>query len=105
MEISKGKTKLFLAIFLIICFIFSGSVFASENFKLNLSEEYKAWEDLSTEEKNTTIMPRTFDIDVPDNILNKYIKESKSKRIPSLLTQILKKNKYFCKNYAKIIAK
>lgn len=80
------KIKLLFAITILISFIFSGVAFGSEEFKLNLSEEYKKWENLKPEEKNASLMPRSYQIDVPDSILTKYqVKEN-----PILRNQLFK---------------
>ena len=67
------KMKILFASTIIASFIFSGTVFGTEEFKLNISEEYKKWDSLSEEEKNDTLMPRTFEIEVPESILNNNV--------------------------------
>lgn len=82
----KEKVKAIVAGTFLASFIFSSSVFASDvDFELRTTEEYKAWENLSIEEKQETIMPNTFDIDVPDSILSSY----EINKVPSMLNQLL----------------
>lgn len=68
--------------------IFSSSVFATETkFEANFSEDYKKWiESSSTSE---SIMPKTFNANVPDSILNEY--KIEENRNPSLRNAFLVK--------------
>lgn len=79
------KMKILFASTIIASFIFSGTVFGTEEFKLNISEEYKKWDSLSEEEKNDTLMPRTFEIEVPESILNNNVN-----KMPILNNQLLR---------------
>ena len=84
-KFQKEKIKtLAVASTFLFSFIFSGKVFASD-FNVNLSEEYKRWNELSIEEKENTLMPQTNYSEVPDSILSKY----KLNAVPSLLNTLL----------------
>ena len=67
------KKKVLTASMLIFLFgiALSKSVFATE-FELQLTDEYKKWNDLSTEEKADTIMPQSFSFDIPESVLSEY---------------------------------
>ena len=65
--------------------ILSGNVFASDvKLKLNASEAYKAWENNLTKQSNTAL-PRTYDVDVPESVLNYY----KTNNLPQIIKQLL----------------
>ncbi len=84
-KFQKEKIKtLAVASTFLFSFIFSGKVFASD-FNVNLSEEYKKWNELSIEEKENTLMPQTNYSEAPDSILSKY----ELNAVPSLLNTLL----------------
>ena len=65
--------------------ILSGNVFASDvKLKLNASEAYKAWENNLTKQSNTAL-PRTYDIDVSESVLDYY----KTNNLPKIIKQLL----------------
>ena len=73
-----------LAITLTIVFAFGiviSKVVLASDFELELTNEYKEWEKMSEEEKENSIMPKTFSFNVPDNILE----EEKQNSIPDLV--------------------
>ena len=85
----KGKVKAFLATTVLASVIFSGNVLASDlKLEVNKSKEFIKWESLSTEEKETLVMPRTFEVEVPESVLSNY---ELNNNIPSLLNQLLGK--------------
>ncbi len=97
MRICKRKLKIIFAINLILLIIiFSGTVFAEE-FKLNTTEAYEEWQNLSEDEKTNSIMPRTFDIDVPNSILNEH-----KRNLPNMIYQLLSKIKI--NNFKNVLA-
>lgn len=99
-KFQKEKIKtLAVASTFLFSFIFSGKVFATD-FNVNLSEEYKKWNELSIEEKENTLMPQTSFSEVPDSILNKYKLDS----IPSLLNTLLGSENNKLENVSSIVS-
>lgn len=86
----KEKVKVILAGTFLATVIFTGNVFAtSTELKLNTSDAYENWEQLTDEEKQYTVMPRTYDVEIPDSVLSKY--ELDTNTIPRVLDQLLGK--------------
>ena len=85
MESIKRKKKeiLFLIIFLLMI-IFTGKAFALE-VRLETTEEFENWKRLSEEEKEKTIMPQPYSVEVPKEILEEYEDNSTPNLIGSLL--------------------
>ena len=57
-KLSKEKIRVISIGAILFSSIFSGKVFATE-FNVNLPDEYKVWNELTIEEKETTRMPQT----------------------------------------------
>lgn len=85
-KLSKEKIRVISIGAILFSSIFSGKVFATE-FNVNLPDEYKVWNELTIEEKETTLMPQTNSAQVPENILNKYEVED----VPYLVNSLLGK--------------
>ena len=85
-KLSKEKIRVISIGAILFSSIFSGKVFATE-FNVNLPDEYKVWNELTIEEKETTLMPQTNSAQVPENILNKYEMED----VPYLVNSLLGK--------------
>ena len=86
-----------LAITLTIVFAFGiviSKVVLASDFELELTNEYKEWEKMSEEEKENSIMPKTFSFNVPDNILE----EEKQNSIPDLVGSLKPKSKINLEN-------
>ena len=81
--------------------ILSGNVFASGvKFEMNSSEAYKAWEKLPSKTDIQHAIPRAYDIDVPENVLNTY---SRQNRIPNMRKSLLGNSKSSLENVQEII--
>ncbi|MBR3613990.1 MAG: hypothetical protein IKL55_02290 [Clostridia bacterium] len=82
----KGKAKeIFVGTFL-AGIVFTGNVFATTTeLKLDNTIEFDNWNNLSNEEKKEVVMPRAYDVDIPDSILSKYEFSSKPRIINQLL--------------------
>lgn len=63
--------------------IFSGSVFGAD-LDLMTTKEYEEWKNLSTEQKQETMMPKTYSAKVPESILNDNYEE----KVPNILRSI-----------------
>lgn len=85
-KLSKEKIRVISIGAILFSSIFSGKVFATE-FNVNFPDEYKVWNELTIEEKETTLMPQTNSAQVPENILNKYEVED----VPYLVNSLLGK--------------
>jgi len=85
----KDKVKAIIATTFLASVIFSGNVFASDlKFKVNKSQDFIDWENLSIEEQEMSVMPRAFDVEIPDSVLSSY---ELNNNIPSILNQLLGK--------------
>ena len=87
-EFFRGKAKAIFAGTFLAGIIFTGNVFATAELKLDTSVAFDAWNELSSEEKEQSVMPRTYDVEIPENILNKY-KYNSSDRKPIVIEQLL----------------
>ena len=82
-RIQKKIIKTFCISSFLAGIIFSGSALGAE-LNIELSEEYKKWDNLVLEEKEKTIMPKTYSQSVPEI----FLEEKQRKEIPSLLNKI-----------------
>lgn len=83
----KEKAKVIFAVTFLAGIFITGNVFAATTeLKLNTSNDYDDWNQLTSEEKKYTVMPRTYDVEIPDSILSKY---EVNTAIPSVLNQLL----------------
>ncbi len=64
--------------------IFSGSVFAAD-LNVEFSESYRKWNQMSKEQKEQILMPRTYSRNVPDRILE----DVSEKKVPSILNELM----------------
>ena len=85
LEFFKGKAKAIFAGTFLAGIIFTGNVFATTELKVDTSVAFDEWNKLSSEAKDQTAMPRTYDVEIPDSILNKYDYDS----MPQVLNQLL----------------
>ncbi len=83
---SKKKEILFLIIFLLMI-IFTSKAFALE-VRLDTTEEFENWKQLSEEEKEKTIMPQPYSIEIPEEILEEY----EDRSTPNFIGSLLKSN-------------
>ena len=81
----KGKAKAIFAGTFLAGIIFTGNVFATTELKVDTSVAFDEWNKLSSEAKDQTAMPRTYDVEIPESILNKYDYDS----MPRVLNQLL----------------
>ena len=81
----QRKAKAILAGSFLAGIIFSGNVFASTELNVDTSVAFDEWNKLSNEIKDQTAIPRTYDVEIPDSILNKYEYDS----MPRVLNQLL----------------
>ena len=66
--------------------ILTGNVWATTaDLKLDTSAAFDEWNSLSEEEKVQTVMPRAYNVDIPENILNKYEVELMPRAVNELL--------------------
>ena len=65
--------------------IFTGKAFALD-VRLETTEEFENWKQLSEEEKEKTIMPQPYSIEIPEEILEEY----ENKSTPNLIGSLLK---------------
>ena len=80
------KVKAILAGTFLAGVIFTGNVLAStENLKLDTTVAFDTWNNLSEQEKVQTVMPKAYNVEIPENILNKYEIET----VPRVLEQLL----------------
>lgn len=82
-KINKEKLEIAMSTFL-AGIVLTGSVFATD-FELEVTEQFKEWNNLSPEEKQIVDMPQTFSYEIPKSILNEY-------EIPSLVGSLRKVN-------------
>ena len=87
-EFFKGKAKAIFAGTFLAGIILSGNVFATTELKLDTSAAFDKWNNLPDAQKAQTVMPRTYDIEIPDSILNEYEIEED---MPRVLNQLLGK--------------
>ncbi len=85
LEFFKGKAKAIFAGTFLAGIIFTGNVFATTELKVDTSVAFDEWNKLSSEAKDQTAMPRTYDVEIPDSILSKYDYDS----MPRVLNQLL----------------
>ncbi len=85
LEFFKGKAKAIFAGTFLAGIIFTGNVFATTELKVDTSVAFDEWNKLSSEAKDQTAMPRTYDVEIPDSILNKYEYDL----MPRVLNQLL----------------
>lgn len=85
LEFFKGKAKAIFAGTFLAGIIFTGNVFAITELKVDTSVAFDEWNKLSSEAKDQTAMPRTYDVELPESILNKYDYDS----MPQVLNQLL----------------
>ena len=85
LEFFKGKAKAIFAGTFLAGIIFTGNVFATTELKVDTSVAFDEWNKLSSEAKEQTAMPRTYDVEIPDSILSKYDYDS----MPRVLNQLL----------------
>lgn len=66
--------------------LLSNSVFATENddFEAKYTEEYRKWLELSTEEKISTSMPSTYNVELSEELVAEFTKDS----VPSILSDL-----------------
>ena len=72
-KIVKRDCRKILFIFLILFFIISGNVYSTNELKgeIQLSEEYLKWQQLSEEDREDTLMPSMYFVDMPEKIIEK----------------------------------
>lgn len=84
-KFNKEKVKIITVGAFLFGAILSNSALASTNdIKLNATEEFKDWNNLSLEEKRETDLPTTFSVSMPESVLNEYEVE----KVPNLLTDL-----------------
>ena len=84
-EFFSRKAKAVFAGTFLAGIILTGNVFATTELKLETSVAFDEWNKLSSEEKEQCAIPRTYDVEIPENILNKYDYDSR----PQVLNQLL----------------
>lgn len=89
MKIKNCKKKFVGASVFLLGLILSGNVFATD-LKLETTEEFEAWKNLSPEEKETSIMPQTFSIEIPKEILEKY----ETSNVPGLIGSLFRSREF-----------
>ena len=88
MKFYTGKVKAIFATTFLASIIFSSNVLASDvKMELKTSEAYNAWKKLSTESRENTPIPRTYDVEVPEYVLSNY----ETNNLPRILNQLLDK--------------
>lgn len=86
MNFFKGKAKVIFAGTFLAGIIFTGNVFATTTeLKMDTSKAFDEWNSLSDEQKSQIVMPRTYDVEIPDSILSEYELDTK----PRILNQLL----------------
>lgn len=91
-RIYKDKLKKISVAILAFGIFFAGSSFAADNpdnLNVRLSDDFLEWSELSTKEKQKTIMPNTYIPDVSDKILSKY----EVRKTPFLVSSLLGKTR------------
>ncbi len=69
--------------------VFAGNVYGSDiDLVLNTSDAYKTWESLSVEQRQKKAIPRTYDIDIPSDILSNY----EAVDLPRIISKLLGNN-------------
>ena len=71
----KRNCRKLVFIILILFFIISGNVYAIDelNAEIQISDEYLKWQNLSEEEKENTLMPSMYVVDMPEEIISKQV--------------------------------
>lgn len=70
--------------------VLTGNVFAtSSELKIETSEAYEIWSNFTEEQKSQSVMPRAYDVEIPDSILSEY--EYEYNGMPKVLNQLLGK--------------
>ena len=88
MKFYTGKVKAIFATTFLASIIFSSNVLASDvKMELKTSEAYNAWKKLSTESRENTPLPRTYDVEVPEYVFSNY----ETNNLPRILNQLLDK--------------
>lgn len=86
MNFFKGKAKIIFAGTFLAGIIFTSNVFATTSeLQLDTSKAYDEWNCLSDEQKEQIVMPRTYDVEIPDSILSEYEIDT----MPRVLNQLL----------------
>ncbi len=86
MNFFKGKAKAIFAGTFLAGIIFTGNVFATTTeLQVDTSKAFDEWNSLSDEQKEQTVMPRTYDVEIPDSILSEYEIDT----MPRVLNQLL----------------
>lgn len=86
MNFFKGKAKVVFAGTFLAGIILTGNVFATTTeLKIDTSEAFEKWKNLSDDQKSKIEMPRTYDVDIPDSILSEYELDT----MPRILNQLL----------------
>ena len=60
--------RIFISAFFTTTIVFSSSVFATD-FDVKTTDNYENWSKLSSEEKQESIMPKTYSGEIPERIL------------------------------------
>lgn len=84
------KAKAILGTTFLASIVLTGNVFAtSSELKIETSEAYEIWSNFTEEQKSQSVMPRAYDVEIPDSILSEY--EYEYNGMPKVLNQLLGK--------------